>query len=67
MEAAQVFEPADEIENETISDEKQEKLCTSVSIIPIRKVGASDDVIEILIKETFSEKGVEILETGIHR
>ena len=67
-EAAQVFEPVDEIENETISsNEDPEKLCTSVSIIPIWKVGGSDDAIEKVIKEKFSEKGVAILEIGIHR
>ena len=68
LEAAQLFEPTDEIENETISsDEEPEKLCTSVSIIPIRKVSGSDDVIEKVIKEKLSEKGVTIMETGIHR
>ena len=67
MEAARVFEPKDEIENETISDEESEKLCESVSIIPIRKVGANDEVIEKVMKDKFDEKGISIFEFGIHR
>ena len=67
MEAARVFEPKDEIENETISDEESEKLCESVSIIPIRNVSSNDDVTEKVIKDKFDEKGILIFGFGIHR
>ena len=67
LEAARAFEPADEILIEVTSDEKLEKLCESVSVIPVRKVTADDDTIETLIKDKFAVKGVTIFEFCIHR
>ena len=67
LEAATAFEPADEISREAMTDEKLEKLCESVSVIPVRRVNADDDTIEKVIKDKFFQKGVTILEFGIHR
>ena len=57
LEAAKDFEPMDEIVKEVISDDKLENMCESVSVIPIRKVGADDDTIEKVNKDKFTEKG----------
>ena len=67
LKAAKVSEPIDEITNEFISGETPEKFCESVSIIPIRKVSGSDDAIEKVIKDKFSEKAIKIHEVCLHR
>ena len=67
LEVARAFEPADEIVNEFTTDEKLEKICESVSVIPIRKVNADDDTIEKLVKEKFAVKDITIFEFCIHR
>ena len=67
MEAARAFEPADKIVEEFATNERLEKLCESVSVIPIRKVTADDDTIEKVIKDKFAVKGVTIFEFCIHR
>ena len=45
----------------------KKKIATSVSIIPIRRVGGNDDSIEKVIKDKFAQKSVRILEISIHR
>lgn len=67
LEAAEAVEPKDEIENENISGEKPEEFSHSVSVIPVRKVNASDDTIGKVVKEKLALNGINVLEVYIQR
>ena len=67
LQAVKVSEPTDEITNEVISGETQDKFCESVSVIPVRKVSGSDDAIEKVITDKFLEKDIKIHEVCLHR
>ena len=56
----------DEIVNENISDEKSE-LSSTLSIIAVRRVEATDKTIEEVIKDKLALKGVKVLEVYIQR
>ena len=58
LEAVKAVEPKDEILNEKMSDEKSEQLAHSVSVIPVRRIDASDSTIEKVVREKLAVTGV---------